>query len=331
MTSFSNKEEQMRKVTIAMSALTVLLALMLFSPLAAQEGAGTGRLIGYVFDKDNKPIEGAKLTLDYVEFNRSMEKISDKYGKFTFLGLGKGFVRLRVQKEGYVDEVHQFEVYGINKNPRKKIVMKRVDDVDPGAKKNAASKDSFQQGLALFDARKFKEALDSFEEFRKMQPKMHKVAFNIANCYIELQQYDEAIRELEGELEIIKAEKPDLKGNSDVAKIYSTIGDIHMRRDNFPEAMKFFKKAIEIDPNDHAVAYNVAEIMFVAGKTEEAIKYYEMAIKIKPDWPKSYKQLGYAYLNMGDTKKAIEMFNTFLKLDPNSPEAPGIREVIKSL
>jgi tetratricopeptide (TPR) repeat protein len=157
------------------------------------------------------------------------------------------------------------------------------------------------------------------------------VAFNIANCYIEMQQYDEAIRELEKVLEIIKAENPELKGNSEVAKIYSTIGDVHMRRNNFPEAEKYFKMAIDIDPADHAVAYNVAEIMFVAGKTDEAIKYYEMAVKIKPDWPKAYKQLGYAYLNKGDTKKAIEMLNKFLKLDPNSPEAPGIKEVIKSL
>jgi tetratricopeptide (TPR) repeat protein len=321
----------MKKRLVTALVVTVLPALIFVLPSPAQEGAGTGRLIGYVFDSDNKPIEGAKLTLEYVKFNRSMEKVSDKYGKFTFLGLGKGYVRLRAKKKGYVDEVHQFEVYGINRNPRKKIVMKRVEDVDPGAKKTTASKDNFSQGLALFEARKFKEALASFEKFRKLQPKLHKVAFNIANCYIEMQQYGEAIRELEKVLEIIKAETPDLKGNSEVAKIYSTIGDVYMRQDNFGEAEKYFKKAIDIDPADHAVAYNVAEIMFVAGKTDEAIKYYEMAVKIKPDWPKAYKQLGYAYLNKGDTKKAIEMLNKFLELDPNSPEAPGIKEVIKSL
>jgi tetratricopeptide (TPR) repeat protein len=321
----------MKKQPIIASAAAVILALMLFAPLTAQEGAGTGRLIGYVFDTDNKPIEGVQLTLDYVKYNRTLEKVTDNYGKFTFLGLGKGYVRLRAEKKGYVDEVHQFEVYGINRNPRKKIVMKRVEDVDPGVKKTRASKDNFSQGLALFEARKFKEALASFEKFREMQPKLHKVAFNIANCYIEMQQYDEAIKELEKVLEVIKSEKPDLKGNSEVAKIYSTIGDVYMRQNNFNEAEKFFKKAIDIDPADHAVAYNVAEIMFVAGKTDEAIKYYEMAININPEWAKSYKQLGYAYLNKGDTKKAVEMFNKFLKLDPNSPEAPGIKEVIKSL
>jgi len=104
-----------------------------------------------------------------------------------------------------------------------------------------------------------------------------------------------------------------------------------MRQNNLKEAEGYFKKSLEVDPSDHALAYNVAEIMFVAEKTDEAINYYKMAIQINPQFSKSYMQCGYAYLNKGDTKSAIEYLKKFLEVDPNAPEAEGVKEVIASL
>ena len=126
-------------------------------------------------------------------------------------------------------------------------------------------------------------------------------------------------------------ETPDLQGNSEAAKLYASIGDTYMRQDKLKEAEKYFKKSIEIDPSDHALAYNVAEILFAAGKTEDAIKYYDLAVKIKPDWPKAYLQRGYAYLNKGDMENAVQSMKKFLELAPDSPEAEGVKEVINSL
>ncbi|MCP5107447.1 MAG: tetratricopeptide repeat protein [bacterium] len=319
-----------RQITIVLAF--VIAAVFLAAPaLHGQEGSGTGRLIGNVIDKDKKPLEGVKVTIEYMKFNRKLEKITDDRGRFAFLGLGKGMVRMKAEKEGFVDEGLQFNVSGVKRNPKKIIMMKRVEEIDPNAKSRDTSKNSFSEGLALFKARKFQEALTRFEKFREMQPKLYKIGINIANCYLELQRYKEAITELGKVLDTIKAENPDLQGNKEAAKIYSTIGDVYLRQNKFNEAEANFKKAIEIDPADHAVAYNVAEILFVAGKSDEAITHYELAIKIKPGWPKAYKQIGYAYLNKGDIKSAITNLKKFLELDPKSPEADGIKEVIKSL
>ena len=67
-----------------------------------------------------------------------------------------------------------------------------------------------------------------------------------------------------------------------------------------------FEKSIDIDPSNHALSYNVAEILFNSNKIDEAIHYYELAAKIKPDWPKSYLKLGYCYLNKGEMETAID-------------------------
>jgi len=301
------------------------------SAIAAQEGRGEGRLRGYVLDTDKNPIEGAKVTLEYLKYDRKLVTTTNKKGKFSFLGLAVGDVRISAEKEGFVLGGNQTRVSGAQKNPTQYIKLKRESEAKPKEDPNAALKDEFAQAIALFNDRKFEEALGLFQSFQEKKPDMYKIGINIGNCYVELQRYKEAIEEFQKVLDKITAENPVLEGNKTAAQIYATIGDIYMRQDQLKKAEEYFKKSIEIDKSDHALAYNVAEILFVGGKTDDSIKYYNLAIKIKPDWPKSYKQIGYAYLNKGDMKKAIEMFKKFLKLDPDSPEASGIKEVIKSL
>ncbi len=314
--------------------ITIILLCIAFSfssAMAAQEGSGEGRLKGYVIDTDKNPIEGAKVTLEYQKYNRKLVTTTNKKGKFSFLGLGGGDVRISAEKEGFVLGGNQTHLSSIIKNPTQYIKLKRISEVKPEEDPIAALKDEFTQAIALFNERKFEDALELFQSFQQKKPGMYKIGINIANCYLELQRYEEAIEELQKVLDKIKAENPELEGNKTAAQIFATIGDIYMRQDQLKKAEEYFKKSIEIDKSDHALAYNIAEILFVGGKTDESITYYNLAIKIKPDWPNSYKQIGYAYLNKGDIKKAIEMFQKFLKLDPDSPEAPGLKEVIKSL
>lgn len=297
----------------------------------AQEGAGTGRLVGYVSDKDKKPVEGAKIALEYFQFNRKLTTTTDKNGKFVFLGLGLGDVKISVEKDGFIFAAIQTRVSGVRKNPIQHIKLRHTSEVKPKDDPNNALKNEFTQAKALFTDRKFEQALALFQSFLKKKPDTFKIRIDIGNCYLELQRYQEAIDEYQKVLEKIKEENPELKGNKTAAQIYATIGDIYMRQDQLKKAEEYFMKSIEIDKSDHTLAYNIAEILFAAGKTNEAIEYYKLAIKIKPGWSKSYKQCGYACLNKGDIPKAIEMFNKFLELDPGSPDAPGIKEVIKSL
>ncbi len=300
-------------------------------PVLAQEGTGTGRLFGYVTDKDKNPIEGAKITMEYLTAVRKLETTTDEKGKFTFLGLGKGTVRIKAEKQGFANAGNQTKVSGIKKNPLQYITMLTPVQQDPSLAVNLKAKDDFGKAIQLLDNRKFNEALTLFQSCRDAKPKEYKISIFIGNTLMEMRRYDEALKEFNGVMDQIVAQKQEMAGNKDVAKIYAGMGDIYMRQDKFAKAEEYFKKSMEIDKSDHALPYNVGEIMFVAGKTDDAIKYYEMAIAIKPEFAKAYKQAGYAYLNKGDTKKAVELLKKFVQLDPNSPEVGGIEEVIKSL
>lgn len=321
------------KKQILGAAAVLLLIMFAFTLLAwAQEGRGRGRLSGEVQDEDKNPIEGVNVILEYLSYDYQLTDVSDKNGKWAFVGLGRGIVKITAEKDGFVTSGIQLSVSSVNRNPKQLIILKHVEDIKPGtAEGGDISRDTFLKATALYKEGRYEAALALFQDFRKQQPQLYQIAINIGNCYLELRRFEEAIKEFQTVAAKITAENPEVKGNKELARLYASIGDTYMRQDKLKEAEEFFKKSIEIDPSDHALAYNVAEILFAGGKTDDAIIYYQLAIQIKPDWPKSYAQLGYAYLNKGDTKAAIENLKKFVELAPDSPETPGVKDIIKSL
>lgn len=326
-------EDQMKRSLITAVLVVSFIFAGSSAQLFGQEGRGNGRLKGYVLDTDKNPLQGVKITIQYKDFNRKLNTTTDKTGKFLFGGLGVGVIQIIAEKEGYIKGGLGLKVSGVNRNPEQHIILKKFEEIKEVAKdqKNELLRGKYKKAEALYKERKFNDALALFQDFLTERPDLYKIRINIANCYLETQRYDEAVTELNAVLQKVLAEKPEAKGNVEVAKIYATLGDIYMRRDDLKKAESYFKKSIDISPDDHALAYNVAEILFAAGKTDDAIKYYDLAIQINPQWAKSYMQRGYAYLNKGDIKKAIESFKKYLELAPDAPEADGVREVIKSL
>jgi Tfp pilus assembly protein PilF len=315
------------------AAAVVLLIMFAFTLVGwAQEGRGTGRLSGEVQDEDKNPIAGVKITLDYLSYDYQLTDVSDNKGAWAFVGLGMGVVKITAEKDGFLSAGIQLSVSSINRNPKQLIIIKRIEDIKPGTDEGAGiSRDTFVKATALYRESKYEAALALFQDFRKQQPQLYQIAINIGNCYLELGRFEEAIKEFQAAADKITAENPEVKGNKELARLYASIGGTYMRQDKLKEAEEYFKKSIEIDSSDHALAYNVAEILFAGGKTDDAIIYYQLAIQIKPDWPKPYTQLGYAYLNKGDTKAAIENLKKFVELAPDSPETPGVKDIIKSL
>ncbi len=82
------------------------------------------------------------------------------------------------------------------------------------------------------------------------------------------------------------------------------------------EAIYFFKKIIEIDPNNYRVLYNIGITYFNLGKMEKALYAYNEALKIKPDYKHCYYNIGLIYETIEDWKKALEYYNKALEIDP---------------
>jgi tetratricopeptide (TPR) repeat protein len=112
---------------------------------------------------------------------------------------------------------------------------------------------------------------------------------------------------------------------------YLSAAEVALKRGDFGAAQGYFRRALEISPEDPAAANNVGEIFFSNQKIDDAVAYFELAIKIKSDWPKAYHRLGLVYLNKGDFPKALENLKKFLELDPQNPEAANVKAMIATI
>lgn len=313
------------------SASALILAFFALG-LRGQEGRGAGRLAGIVVDEAGNPVEGASVGLEYLQLSNKMTTTSNAKGQWAFIGLGKGVISLTVSKADYLPTTIQLDISGAKKNPEPKIVLKKPTGDVKKEGLTDTSKEILLRGNALFEEKKYAEALALYQDFVAKFPDLSKVRLNIANCYIELQDFDKAIAEYQKVLDILNAEPPEKRDVKLTGQIYAGIGDAYLRQNKFPEAEQYFKKSIDLDPADHALAFNVAEIMMQAGNTDEAIRYYEMAIRIKPDWPKSYLKLGYAWLNKGNIKIALEAFAKCVEIGPaDDPDVVQAKDIIKKI
>jgi Flp pilus assembly protein TadD len=300
--------------------------------LHGQEGRGAGRLAGIVVDEAGNPVVGALISLEYLQLSNKMTTTSNAKGQWAFIGLGKGIISLTVKKEGFLPSTIPLDISGVKRNAEPKIVLKKPTGDVKKEGLTDASKEILLQGNALFEEKKFAEALALYQDFIAKFPDLSKVRLNLANCYIELQEYDKAIAEYQKVLDILNADTPEKRDVKLTGQIYAGIGDAYLRQNKFPEAEQFFKRSIELDPADHALAYNVAEIMMQAGNADEGIRYYETAIRIKPDWPKPYLKLGYAWLNKGNIKIALEAFAKCVEIGPaDDPDVVQAKDIIKKI
>ncbi|MGC1484595.1 MAG: tetratricopeptide repeat protein [Candidatus Acidiferrum sp.] len=90
-------------------------------------------------------------------------------------------------------------------------------------------------------------------------------------------------------------------------------------------ALKYYEKAVKVDPQYADAENNVGTIWYQRKKYSRAIKAYEKAIKMRSDMAVLYSNLGYAYFGERKYAEAIGAFRQGLVLDPLLFEHNGSR------
>ena len=320
----------MKKLAFAFGTLFLILVLG-SAGLQAQEGRGQGRLAGIAVDESDQPLEGVSVTLSYDQFSRVMTASSNTQGQWGFIGLGLGAVTLTLKKDGYEDAVIKLNVSGIKANPKPKVILKKKAG-DSASALDESARETLVQANDLFEERKFSLAAELYRSLLEEFPDLYQIRLNLANCLIELQNYEPAVEEYHKVLKGLQAEPEETRDIKSIAQVHASIGEAYLSLDQFQEAEDYFKNSLEINPSDPALPFNMAEILMHAGRAEEAVRYYEMAVRLKPDWPKAYLKLGYAWLNRGDNEKAVESFKKVIEIAPaDDPDAELAKDILKAL
>ena len=77
-------------------------------------------------------------------------------------------------------------------------------------------------------------------------------------------------------------------------------------------AIKYFKKAVELDSNYYEALNNLGNAYMCLGNFNEAINIYEKVLALKPEYAAGYNNLASAQNDLGEFEKAIVNYDKAL-------------------
>jgi tetratricopeptide (TPR) repeat protein len=310
-------------------ACVVVLGLAL---IAAPAFAQTGQVKGKVVDAQNKPLEGAKVTIVRKDGSNPKFNVTTKRnGEFLQVGIPSGDYVLTAEKDGL----------GQTFDVRIGLEMKEVNfTLKPGgaggemskeeAAKEAARiagiKGAFAEGANLSNAGKYDEAILKFEEVLKEIPKCTECYVNIGMVKIQKKDYDGAEA----------AFKQVLVLNPESVDAYNGLATVYNSQKKFKEAQAMSAEATKRAPagapgGGADTLYNQGVIAWNANDFAGASESFGAAIKANPNHAEAHFMLGRAYLNLGKLPEAAEEFQAYVKLAPTGPNAKEAQTNVDAL
>lgn len=99
---------------------------------------------------------------------------------------------------------------------------------------------------------------------------------------------------------------------------YYLLGLAYQEQDNIPKAIETYEKLLTIIPDFKEAIYNLGYINLVyLNDFEEAIKYFTRAIALDPKYTDAYFNRGYSYELKGDFINARKDYQKALEITPN--------------
>ena len=87
-----------------------------------------------------------------------------------------------------------------------------------------------------------------------------------------------------------------------------------------PDALRCFKAALKLKPEDPVTHYNSANVYRQAGQMLNAVAGLEQALALDPDFQEAYHNLGEALSVLGRYAEAAEKYRQAIRVKPDRPE-----------
>ena len=98
---------------------------------------------------------------------------------------------------------------------------------------------------------------------------------------------------------------------------YCGLGQAFNRHGKYDEAVKYYLKALQIDPNYADAYYELGVTLEAQGHPKEALKHYSEALRMNPDYAEVYNNIGVILSKQGKSKIAIDHFQKAIQIRPN--------------
>jgi tetratricopeptide (TPR) repeat protein len=301
---------------LALCALVLGLAIVT-TPAFAQ----TGQVKGKVVDAENKPVEGAKVTVQQLDTNSKFDLKTNKKGEYMQIGVPPGNYKITAEKDGLTATRTQkigLDMAEVN------LTLKKGGDTSEMSKEDRAKaeakvagiKAAYAEAASLANAGKYDEAIAKFNEVIASVPKC-------TECYVGI---GAANREKKDYAAAEAAYKKALEIDPSYIEAYSGLANIYNDQKKFTEARAMSEEATKRastagGAGNADMLYNAGVISWNANDFAKAGEQFTAAIAANPNHAESHFMLGQVYLNLGKLPDAAKEFDTYTKIAPNGPNA----------
>lgn len=98
------------------------------------------------------------------------------------------------------------------------------------------------------------------------------------------------------------------------------LGSLESKNQNYQVAEILFSKALAINPESAEALYRLGMIFYQVKNTKKAIAHFQKSIQLNPKLTDAYNYLGTIHLELKEYKQALNYFSELTKLAPNRPE-----------
>ncbi|MGI6226246.1 MAG: tetratricopeptide repeat protein [Peptococcales bacterium] len=171
------------------------------------------------------------------------------------------------------------------------------------------SKDLYQEWLEAVNNHDFTKAEDLYLKLIEIDPTMAEVNFPMGIWYKENGLWDKA------KAAFLRALATDPHIDSET---YYYLGNVTRESKEYEEAISYFQKALDANPQFFEAQYNLGKVYALQGRSEDALEAFLKALELNPQDLDTYVNIGVELSNQGQREKALEMYQKALELDPYS-------------
>lgn len=118
--------------------------------------------------------------------------------------------------------------------------------------------------------------------------------------------------------EAIKEFKKAIELDPNSAHAHDNLATVYAEKKQFREALAEYLTAIKLEPESATAHYNLAVFLSTHGN-DFAVAQYQEAISIEPDYPDAHLNLGLAHADAGRVEEAMKELRTAIDLDAADP------------
>lgn len=121
-----------------------------------------------------------------------------------------------------------------------------------------------------------------------------------------------------------------LQQNSQDPQLLAAVGDTYLKAQQLPLAIEYYKRALQVDPNNSGVVINLGDAYYYSGDTRNALAQFDRALQINPNSANALFNIGMIkWRDEGDPKAAIAAWKELLKRNPDHPDRQRLELLIE--